>query len=337
MTDIDIVRSLPRRLRLGAPISSGPLELVPLFGGIVAPTYSLAAEAIAHGALAITEVGEGQVPTLGVANSGDVPVLLVEGEHLQGARQDRVLNVTVLVPPKAELAIPVSCVEHGRWAYRTEQRFAPAPEFAHTRLRAAKTATVAARRRLVGDRMADQGAIWAEVERKRAEVGAGVSSTAAMRDTFVQRGVDVDRILAAFERPSPKQTGVVVCVSGEPVALDAFDRPETLAALWPRLVRGYAMEALGSPARSVERAETASAFVERVTSGEGSEYDAVGLGREVAITSPGSIASALVWKGAVVHLAAFADATSTSERGRSSRRMNTRRTWFHERSGPDGR
>lgn len=33
------------------------------------------------------------------------------------------------------------------------------------------------------------------------------------------------------------------------VAFDGFDKPETLAHLWPRLVRGYAMEALGDRAR----------------------------------------------------------------------------------------
>lgn len=335
MLDIELVRTLPERLRLATPASSGPLALVPVFGGVAAPRYGLAADAIAAGTLAIAEVGEGQVPTLAVGNAGEVPVLLVEGEHLQGARQDRVLNVTVLVPPKTDLPIPVSCVEQGRWAYRAEQRFAPAEEFAHTRLRAVKTATVAARRRLVGDRMADQGAIWAEVERKRTEVGAGASSTAAMRDTFAERAMEVDRILATFERPSPEQTGVVVCVGGEPVALDAFDRAETLAALWPRLVRGYAMEALGSPPRSIDQAET-SVFLEKVTSGEATEHDAVGLGTEVAITGQGSVASALVWQGAVVHIAAFADAMSASRRRRSTRRPDPRRTWFHQGSGPDG-
>lgn len=36
-------------------------------------------------------------------------------EHLAGARQDRMLTVTVLVPAASEIPIPVSCVDHGRW------------------------------------------------------------------------------------------------------------------------------------------------------------------------------------------------------------------------------
>ena len=46
----------------------------------------------------ITEVDdEGSVPDLRVANLGDLPVLLLDGEQLVGAKQNR-------------------CVERGRWA-----------------------------------------------------------------------------------------------------------------------------------------------------------------------------------------------------------------------------
>jgi hypothetical protein len=108
------IAALPGSLRLGEPVTSGPLVLVPVFGGHPAPTYRLAAEAIADCTLSIGEIGGGQVPQLGVRNVGELPALLVEGEHLHGAMQDRVLNVTVLVPAKADTEIPVSCVEQVR-------------------------------------------------------------------------------------------------------------------------------------------------------------------------------------------------------------------------------
>jgi hypothetical protein len=335
MREIELVRSLPERVRVGDPIASGPLALVPVFGGVAAPSYALAADAIAAGTLSIGETGGGQVPMLAVGNAGDLPVLLVEGEHLEGVMQDRVLNVTVLVPPRSETRIPVSCVEHGRWGYRSGRRFAPSPEFAHTRLRAEKTAAVAARRRTVGDRAGDQGAVWAEVERKRTQMGA-VSPTAAMRDTFAQRAGDLDCIVGDLATPRPGQTGVVVCVAGSAVAFDGFDRAETLAALWPRLVRGYAMEALGGPSRPIA-AGAATAFLERVTSGEASSHGGVGLGTEVVVTGPGSVASALVWQDSVIHLAAFGSAEQGSRRAavieRPSRRTRAK-TWFHD--GGDG-
>ena len=200
--------------------------------------------------------------------------------------QDRVLNVTVLVPAKADTEIPVSCVEHGRWNYRSGRRFDASPEFSPSTLRAIKIAAVSARRRSVGDHRSDQGRVWAEVARKHAMLGSS-SPTGAMRDAYEQRASDLEAMTRSFGRPLPEQTGVVVTVGGRAVAFDGFDKPETLARLWPRLVRGYAMEALGEPERHAER-EIAERFVAAIGSAKATAHDAVGLGTEVVLTSRAS-------------------------------------------------
>ena len=50
------------------------------------------------------------VPTLVVENNNGVPVVLFAGETLEGGRQQRVLNQTVVLPPMSVTEIPVSCV-----------------------------------------------------------------------------------------------------------------------------------------------------------------------------------------------------------------------------------
>ena len=57
----------------------------------------------------------GSVPDLLVENRGDVRVLFLEGEELIGAKQNRILNTSVLVAAHTKVKIPVSCVERGRW------------------------------------------------------------------------------------------------------------------------------------------------------------------------------------------------------------------------------
>ena len=240
-----VVSLLSGGLRAGDWHSSGPLTLVPLFGGIPAPTYVLAADAFEAGLLTISELGEGSVPQLVADNKGDLTVLLLDGEHLEGAKQHRVLNVTVLLAPHHRTVIPVTCVEQGRWHYAERSDFSSSPIAANPGLRAMnKVAVAASARRGVG-RQADQRSAWAYVEVTRTAMRAGPSPTGALRDYYEDRRGDLEVMINGFSGPEPGQTGVAACMAGQPMAVDAFDRAETLARLWPRLISGYAADALG--------------------------------------------------------------------------------------------
>jgi hypothetical protein len=81
--------------------------------------YLLSPTAIAEGAVIVEEVNEaGSVRNLVVHNRAECPVLFLEGEELRGAKQNRVLNTSVLVAAQSKTTIPVSCVERGRWRYK---------------------------------------------------------------------------------------------------------------------------------------------------------------------------------------------------------------------------
>jgi hypothetical protein len=57
----------------------------------------------------VTELGAGgSVPELRFENLGEKPVLLLDGEELVGAKQNRALNLTILAPAKQVIVIPVS-------------------------------------------------------------------------------------------------------------------------------------------------------------------------------------------------------------------------------------
>ena len=77
------------------------------------------------------------MPELRVANPLSEHVLFYDGEELVGAKQNRILNVSVLVGARTELPIPVSCVEQGRWRHES-MHFSAAPHAAHPELRGAR-------------------------------------------------------------------------------------------------------------------------------------------------------------------------------------------------------
>jgi hypothetical protein len=45
----------------------------------------------------------------------------MSGEQLLGAKQNRVLNISIMVASKSDLPIPVSGVEAGRWRYQSRK------------------------------------------------------------------------------------------------------------------------------------------------------------------------------------------------------------------------
>ena len=93
---------------IGSPITRLGVSFFPVY--LTANGLPPIATGEASG-LVIDELDEASVGTLRVRNPGDKAVLVVEGEHFIGGKQNRALNATVLVPAKADLEIPVSCLE----------------------------------------------------------------------------------------------------------------------------------------------------------------------------------------------------------------------------------
>ncbi len=120
------LHQLAGELALGEPVLAGELAVLPLFlpgsGGESSrqpEPYILLDEALPCGLVEVVEIGAGHVPEILVRNRGASPVLILEGDHLVGAKQNRAVWITILVPGKSETVIPVSCLEQGRWRYNT--------------------------------------------------------------------------------------------------------------------------------------------------------------------------------------------------------------------------
>lgn len=156
-------------LEIGTPISSAHLTMVPLLATApAAPDYLLLDDALDAGLAEVTEISQGgSVPELAFRNRADRDILLVDGEELVGAKQNRVLNLTILVAAGQQLTIPVSCVEAGRWSWRS-QRFASGRRKLHASARWAKMRGVSASMREAGRRAGGdiQSDVWASIDDK---------------------------------------------------------------------------------------------------------------------------------------------------------------------------
>src|SRR5918997_2943479 len=152
-------KSLPTRdtIQVGDAVEHRGVVIAPLFPRrSPVAGYVTLEEALPLG-FRVTEVdAAGSVPELLASNPLDADVLLYDGEELLGAKQNRILNVSVLVAARSETRIPVSCVEEGRWQARSAA-FASAPHAASPDVRRIKNERLSA---APLERGVAQSAVW---------------------------------------------------------------------------------------------------------------------------------------------------------------------------------
>lgn len=295
-----------RHVRLGEPVSVRNLCVVPLLHSTSRdPDYLTLDEALAQGTVLITEVSEGgSVPELKVTNKGSQPVLLLDGEELVGAKQNRVLNLTILVKAQTAMVIPVSCVEAGRWAARTE-RFASSPRAHFAAGRAERMEQVSESLRSDGQRRSDQRQVWEHISMRMADLGA-FSPTSAMSDIYGQRAHALEEMKSGL-RVEEDQVGAVFLVGNTLMGYELFDHPATMARLFGKLVNSYGLDALAMPSDSVpvNPVEAASALLSDAASAQAEAFEALGAGVDVRLTGDHLTGGALVVEERVVHMSVF--------------------------------
>ena len=275
--------------------------------------------------LAVDELEAPSVQALRVRNPGDKPVLLVEGEHFLGGKQNRAVNATVLVPALGDLEIPVSCLEQGRWGRRRASRRDEA--FAAARVRRAQNAGVAESMRRSGSRDGDQSAVWREVDQmlQHASVRSATAAASDVKQAAYQcepsRAAAVEKL--AERGPLPGQCGVVVVHGRRVAAMDLFGAPHLLAAHWGALVRSHLLD---SPAATGRPSATrVLEIVQRFASAQAQTAPGVGLGVEHRVADERLTGQALTLGEAIVHAAFFAKDRG-EEAGADGDRVDRRRT-----------
>jgi len=293
-------------LSVGEPTVFEHLAVFPLLGPASAGSgYLTLEQALANKSARVTEVSEsGSVPELLFVNQGDAPVLLLDGEELVGAKQNRILNLSILVAPKSELVIPVSCVERGRWSSRSTE-FASGKRAMYAEARASKMEEVTMAMAVGGSRRANQGSVWSSVADKASRMNTR-SHTEAMSEIYQDRQQKLDDYVRAFAARGG-QRGAVFCMGGRVAGLELFDRADTFRALFSALVQSYALDAMeGRLPGGVPRGEDIGQFMLDVSEADTRRFDALGMGHDLRFRSPSVSGAALEADGRIVHLLAFA-------------------------------
>ena len=324
-TDANAAAAVTRALAATSPIVSmwrDGLTVIALESTVESrpPDYLTFDQATADAALDIHEAAAQTVPTV-EAITGKAPVLILGGDTIIGGAQNRIINITILLKAAATTAIPVTCLEAGRW--NSGRRFTAARPVDHS-LRSMVAQQVSGSERAPAHPArpttpafaADQFAVWQEIDQRHARAAVN-SPTQALHEVYRREERSVDEFVCAFPMPTGSR-GIAIGLFNRLVGLDLFDSTETLERQWPRLVASAA-SALLDHQRAIDAGAAAKPAHGRLDSGAldrmlaraaaalatATVTPSVGLGRDVRFAAPKLVGTALVHDRRAIHVALF--------------------------------
>ena len=277
-------------LALGKPVSEGNLTIFPILSDqtLDRDDFITLDEGLRTGQVQVTELGT--VEQVSIRNKAEKPLYIMPGEIISGGNQDRsIANPTIIYPGNQPSTVGVYCVEQGRWAPEedapAEQEPAPqeavegvdglevaeqpevAPDgwsvessnhqeaAAPEKLFLQSPGILSKRVRMSVQSRSDQSRIWDDVSFSNTLYDSETSTDTFAANYENARLVEqVNQLAEKFEAPIASQenvVGVVVVMNGKPVVSDVFGSTPMFQKLWPKLLRSYSLDAVGSKRNSV--------------------------------------------------------------------------------------
>jgi len=264
---------------------------------------------------------DGTVPELKVVNKSDRMVLILDGEELVGAKQNRIVNTTILIAGNSTTVIPVSCVEQGRWSYRSD-KFSSEMRLMASTLRAHKADQVKYSLKNRGNFRSNQGEIWNEISAKAFRMAAE-SPSMAMSEIYRKEAPSLQKYIKHFDL-SDSQVGAVFMINGKVAGMDCFGKAETFSKVFEKLVESYALDAIDSSGRDRAKAKKgskndAAKFLEASADCRVETHKSVGQGTDCRLDSDQSTGFALAHEDRVLHTSLFSRAAENNRRIPGSR------------------
>lgn len=312
-------------LELGEIQEHKGMSVFPLYNSGDDTLYITLTEALDADLLKITELDNyGSVPELKVINQASVPVLLLDGEELAGAKQNRVLNTTILLKENSETIIPVSCTEQGRWSYNSLE-FTESGNVASYRVRRHKSASVNKSLKNQGEFRSDQRMVWEGID-EISRQSRVKSSTRAMQDVYQSQEEDLEEYIQSFP-VQDGQMGLLVMFNGDVMGLDILSSSIAYLTLHRKLLKSYALDVIlmeGEVENGFNGLDKAKSFLDEARLSIDEKHKSVGYGWDHRLEGPGILGSSLTYQQQVIHTALFKDPADMPNMSSYRQRRNFR-------------
>ena len=255
------------------------------------------------GLVEIKELENSTVNTVSCKNDSVAPLILIDGDEITGAMQNRIINDTLLIPAKSTINIPVSCTEHGRWHTKGEgaesRTFKPS-------LYSANHSTRSRKSRASYEERDYQGEVWDSISEFESRSNFK-SMTSALNDSYENLKDKQNDYLSKFHIEDG-QNGVIFIVNGEVKGLELFYNHSIYKEYHEKLCRSYIIEAIveKKSVDNIDRLELMK-VLENISQSEFKSKKSIGLGDNLKFSNDFGSGSGLVWEDELIHMTFFKD------------------------------
>jgi hypothetical protein len=242
-------------LHIGQGAMAGPLTVFPVWSSAPAAARLLTGLSAQVGVA--ERDGHPVVGELRLTNNGPDPVLLLEGELLEGGWQHRVLLHDVVLAPRGSQVAAVACVEAGRWGGGGQHTRRARRASANIRF-ASSTFSPQSRQREVWERVSSYDTVLGASDTSsfidhldgfdggaaNLSRGGRAAGERGAASSELDAWLEAVRGMAALEG----QRGIVVGVAGQPVLLELFPTHRALAEGMEALLTGLLLDAVAASA-----------------------------------------------------------------------------------------
>lgn len=260
-------------------------------------------KALVGGLAKITETSPaGEVPFLLLENTGDCPIIILDGEEVVGGKQNRIINTTLVIMAGTSVKIPVSCIQAGRWQHERAD-FDSAGSVFRARSRAIHKATVTYDVLESGSFQSDQGAVWDEVRASLDELGIH-SETSDFQEGREKVAHRLEEFVEAI-RPAENQIGSIFINAESILGLEMLGSPVLFSQVCQKVTRSFAFEVLGAPDLNGVSMEAATQWWDTVLKSRFTRHASPGAGEDIRVGTEDLIGSGLIWNDVLVHFSCF--------------------------------
>ena len=274
-------------------------------------TYLTLKRGMDTGIVEINECESSTVSTVLARNNSIIPLLLIDGDEITGAKQNRIMNISTIIPPKSNIPISVSCTEQGRWHYNenydssierdniktNKKTFSFSKYAADYNTRRAKSQDLFHERNC-------QSTVWDSIDKLQTKTSYQ-SKTNALNDSYENLKIKQNEYLEHFKIEFG-QVGAIFIINGEIKGLELFHDPSTYYDYHEKIFRSYIMEAITNMSSITGfYMNDIKSFVNEITNSQMKHSETKGLGQNIKFSNRYGDGAILIHDNKIIHMNYF--------------------------------